>query len=67
MQHTLNERIFSHQGMIQIDNTDNTLTRGIIKAEKTLKVDLHNSPWSIPLSNRIKCLSYWRLAISQLL
>ena len=53
--------------MIQIDNTDNTLTRGMIKAEKTLKVDLHISPWSIPLRNRIKCLSYWRLTISQLL
>ena len=67
MQHKLNDRIFSHQDMIQINNTDNILTKGMIKAEKTLKVDLHNSPWSIPLSNRIKFLSHWRLAISQLL
>ena len=67
MQHKLNKRILSHQDMIQIDKTDNTLMRGMIKIENTHKADLYNSPWSIVLSNHIRHMSYWRLAVFQIL
>ena len=56
--HKLNERILSHQDMVQIDKTNNTLTRGMIKAGKSLKSYFYNSPWSIALSNCIQYLSY---------
>ena len=39
----------------------------MFQADKKFKGDLHKSPWSIELSNRIKNLSYWRLVVSQLL
>ena len=45
---------------------DKTLAIGSIQAENKLKGDLHNSPWSIKLSHRVKHLSYWRLVVSQL-
>lgn len=53
--------------MIEINKTDNTLTGEMIKSEKELKADFHNSPWYIVLGNLIKHISYWRLAVSQLL
>ena len=67
MQQKLIDKTFSYQDMKEIDKTDNTLTRGMIKAEKIIKADLYTSPWYIELSNRIKHATYWRLAISQLL
>ena len=67
MQHKLNKRTLSHQDMIQIDKTNNTLTRCMIKIENTHKADLHNSPWYSVLSNRIIHLSYWKLAVFQIL
>ena len=39
----------------------------MFQADKKFKGDLHKSPQSIELSNRIKNLSYWRLVVSQLL
>ena len=53
--------------MIRINKLDNTLTRGMLKAEKKPKGVLHKSQWFIELSNRIKHLSYWQMVVSQLL
>ena len=48
------------------DKIDHTLTIGSIQSGTMLKGDLHNIPWSIELSHRIKYLSYWVLVFSQL-
>ena len=52
--------------MKYINNLDITITKGAFFSEK-IRMDLHNSPWSEELQNRILRLSYWRLVTSQIL
>lgn len=60
-------KVLTYKDMVQINNLDRILTRGMIQAEKKIKGDLNKNHQSIELSHRIKYLSYWRLVLSQLL
>ena len=66
IQKKINNNKISSIDMKLSDKIDKTLTIGSIHVETMLQGDLHNSPWSIKLSHRIKHVSYLRLVVSQL-
>ena len=53
--------------MIEINNIDITLTKGMLYSENKLSQNLHDRLWSEEPQNRIIHLSYWRVVVSQIL
>ena len=53
IQNKINNKSLNESDMIGINNIDITITKGALFSEKKLKKDLHNSPWSLKLQQRI--------------